>query len=64
MRKDDRDNLETFLGPEILRGARSGPKRVLDSRDLFGNDKVVLIKHQDQFYRLMITRQDKLILNK
>ena len=35
-----------------------------DSRQLFGGAKVVLIEHAGQIYRLLITRQGKLILNK
>ena len=35
-----------------------------DSKQLFGNAKVVLIEHVGQVYRLLITRQGKLILNK
>ena len=38
---------------------------VFHSDDIFGKSgKLVLIKHADSFYRLMITRQDKLILTK
>ena len=35
-----------------------------DSKQLFGGAKVVLIEHLGQVYRLLITRQGKLILNK
>jgi hemin uptake protein HemP len=38
--------------------------RMMHSRELFGNDKLVLIEHEGAVYRLMITRQGKLILNK
>ena len=38
--------------------------KVVSSKDLFGEDKRILIEHGDMFYRLMITRQGKLILNK
>jgi hemin uptake protein HemP len=40
------------------------PSARLDSKQIFGNAKMVLIEHSGQVYRLMITRQDKLILNK
>ena len=45
---------------------KKGPKdpAKVDSRQLFGDEKMVLIEHSGQIYRLMITRQDKLILNK
>lgn len=39
-------------------------ERVIDAQDLFGKDKVVIIQYANQRYRLMITRQGKLILNK
>jgi len=38
--------------------------RVLRSEELFGHAKLVIIQHRDNFYRLMITRQGKLILTK
>jgi len=39
-------------------------KKLLTSKELFGNEKLVLIEHENTVYRLMITRQGKLILNK
>ena len=40
-----------------------GP-HTLDSRDLFGKQGVVLIRHLGEIYRLQSTRQGKLILTK
>ena len=38
---------------------------VIHSNDLFGEEgRLVLIKHNDDWYRLMITKQRKLILTK
>jgi hemin uptake protein HemP len=38
---------------------------VIHSEDLFGKEgRLVLIKHNDGWYRLMITKQRKLILTK
>lgn len=37
---------------------------ILDSEDIFHNQQEVVIKHNNQFYRLKITRQNKLILHK
>ena len=34
------------------------------TRELFGEKKLVLIEHEGAQYRLMITKQGKLILNK
>ncbi len=38
--------------------------KVLRSKELFENEKLVLIEHESAVYRLMITKQGKLILNK
>ena len=37
---------------------------VLNSAELFGDKNLVLIRHGKDWYRLMITRQGKLILMK
>lgn len=36
----------------------------LKSQDLFRNSQELIIEHQGQEYRLRLTRNDKLILNK
>jgi hemin uptake protein HemP len=41
-----------------------GPVRRYDTRELFGPDAEIEIIHQQGVYRLKITRQGKLILNK
>jgi hemin uptake protein HemP len=38
--------------------------KVVSSKELFGNEKLIHIEHEGTRYRLMITRQGKLILNK
>ncbi len=38
--------------------------KILDSKDIFGVRKLVLIKHHQELYRLTITKQGKLILTK
>jgi hemin uptake protein HemP len=43
---------------------RDAPERVIDTQDLFGGAREVLIRHNDAVYRLRITRFGKLILNK
>ena len=40
------------------------PARKISSKELFGDAKVVLIEHEESVYRLLMTRQGKLILNK
>ena len=42
----------------------SQTNRVLDSIELFKGEKRILIRHHGDLYRLMITKQGKLILNK
>lgn len=37
---------------------------VMESARLFGANRVVLIKHQGELYRLSVTKQGKLILTK
>lgn len=44
--------------------ARFAGPQTLDSRELLGNQTVVLIQHGDEVYRLQATRQGKLILTK
>ncbi|MBB4188284.1 hemin uptake protein HemP [Sinorhizobium terangae] len=39
-------------------------QRVVESRDLFRGDSEILISHDGTIYRMRITRQGKLILNK
>jgi len=38
--------------------------RVIESRELFGESREVAIEHDGSLYRLKITKQGKLILNK
>ena len=42
----------------------AGPLRTFDSAELFDGQKEVQIRHKGALYRLKITRQGKLILNK
>jgi hemin uptake protein HemP len=44
--------------------ARFAGPQTLDSRELLGNQTLVLIQHGDEVYRLQATRQGKLILTK
>ena len=52
-----------FLMDEKQEAKKTGSK-VLSSKELFGNEKLVLIEHEGGMYRLMVTKQGKLILNK
>ena len=60
------DQLSLFYGAvmqEIQRNQEPGVKK-WTSKGLFGDGKLVLIEHENTLYRLMITKQGKLILNK
>ncbi|OCP36426.1 hemin uptake protein HemP [Ensifer sp. LC163] len=39
-------------------------QRIVESRDLFRGESEILISHDGAIYRMKITRQGKLILNK
>ena len=54
--RDDRE-LETVHG-------RAGDLPVISSEELFGGASEIGIRHEGGLYRLKITRQGKLILNK
>ncbi|MFA5293174.1 MAG: hemin uptake protein HemP [Phycisphaerae bacterium] len=38
--------------------------RLFDSNSLFGDDNEIMIRHDSSIYRLRITRNGKLIMNK
>jgi hemin uptake protein HemP len=40
------------------------PTRVIRSEEIFAGERVVMIQHADERYRLLITRNDRLILQK
>lgn len=40
------------------------PVRVVDSSELFAGSKTVHIRHDGEYYRLLVTRNGKLILQK
>ncbi len=46
------------------RAIAATPNPELDSRDLFGDLRQIHIQHNDETYRLSITKQGKLILTK
>ena len=41
-----------------------GSMLIVDSEQLFGQKRELLIRHEGQLYRLKITRNGKLVLNK
>ena len=44
--------------------ARSGAPRTISSRDILGDDRLVIIHHDNEIYRLQRTASGKLILTK
>jgi hemin uptake protein HemP len=54
------------LQPSALRVEQESPEeaRAISSAELFGGRRELLILHQGSTYRLIITRQGKLLLNK
>lgn len=59
MEKHSPEHSVTPSRPEL-----SSADRVIESRVLFGERKEVAIEHDGAVYRLKITKQGKLILNK
>lgn len=53
---------DTARPPQPPLAARN--QRIVESRDLFRGDSEILISHDGTIYRMKITRQGKLILNK
>lgn len=51
-------------GPERASLVQSGPPPLFDSTALFGRQTEIGIAHAGEVYRLRITRQGKLVLNK
>jgi hemin uptake protein HemP len=50
--------------PQRSCGTEPLPPRVLLSEDLFAGERMVVIEHAGSKYRLLITRNDRLILQK
>ena len=50
--------------PRQILSAEQTTMRTVDSQELFAGQKSVLIRHQDEIYRLLLTKNDKLILQK
>lgn len=53
--------------PDVPRsdpGEEKSAPRVLNSEELFAGQRTVVIQHGDEQYRLLITRNDRLILQK
>lgn len=47
----------------IAQSSQTAP-RTVNSRDLLGGERLLLIKHEEEFYRLQLTAAGKLILTK
>lgn len=55
---------ESASSESTPRAAQLRAPRTILSRDLMGSDKVVIIRHEQEDYRLRITATGKLILTK
>jgi hemin uptake protein HemP len=55
---------DTFKLAQLRNEAAVAEIRVLESGDLFAGTNEIMIRHDGVIYRLKITRQGKLILNK
>ncbi len=55
---------ESASSESTPRDAQLRAPRTILSRDLMGSDKVVIIRHEQEDYRLRITTTGKLILTK
>ena len=56
------NDLDESSGSGVARP--TGRPRVISSRDIMGDDRLVVIRHEDEFYRLQRTAAGKLILTK
>ncbi|WP_375588550.1 hemin uptake protein HemP [Hoeflea alexandrii] len=63
MDKNSREESAAAQRLELSQADRSA-ERIIESRALFGDRKEICIEHDGAVYRLKITRQGKLILNK
>lgn len=54
----------TAPAPRSVPMQRPDPRPRLHSRELFRDTQELIIEHRGQEYRLRLTRNDKLILNK
>ena len=52
------------IGQQVAASPAADDTRTISSDELFAGARVVLIQHADEIYRLMITRNNRLILQK
>lgn len=64
MTQHDKDPSQPQLDRKNMASGTDRSVAIIDARTLFGSAKEVGIKHEGALYRLKITRQGKLILNK
>jgi len=64
MTQHDKDTSQPQLDRKNMATGRDQSVAVIDARTLFGSAKEVGIEYEGALYRLKITRQGKLILNK
>ena len=64
MKTDANENAAPRTTTPTPAGRRGGPSGPIDSRRLFAEANEVTILHGGELYRLRVTRNGKLILNK
>jgi hemin uptake protein HemP len=55
---------ESRTSNELSQREASSSARVLRTQELFGGSREIWIEHEGKYYRLRITRRNKLILQK
>ena len=58
------EKLDTYRQPQMRTTQLAAETRVLESADIFCGQSEIIIRHEGVLYRMKITRQGKLILNK
>ena len=58
------EKLDTYRQPQMGTPRPAAEIRVLESSDIFRGQSEIIIRHEGVLYRMKITRQGKLILNK
>lgn len=56
--------MESAKEPDSPATPATPPYRLVESSDLLAGDRTVLIRHENELYRLTVTRNGKLLLQK
>jgi hemin uptake protein HemP len=64
MTQHDKDTSQQQVDRKTMTSGTDPSVTIIDARTLFGSAREIGIEHEGALYRLKITRQGKLILNK